>query len=291
MFDFSKLVVIGDSNADTGNMLRLSDGASPAPFSFNGRYCDGPIWSDILSDLFNFHQVNLAYGGATINNDNIARNIKAPDGSIVQVPGAKQQILKYISQADLPSERKNNEKTLYSLFVGSNDFTSEIKPDAFLINNKLQIPEMAKQVLDCVELLVNELDAKHIIVFGLRPREDYPGIRLVLDKTQIESIRVSVLEFNAELQRLLQEFSKKRNSGNVFYYNIYKSMKQAFINPTKFGISANVDSTVSDVLKTQKTLDEKLMFWDSFHLSTRPHQIIAGDIIRLLAHNQRDVKL
>ena len=67
----SRMVVFGDSYADTGNFFRLA-GISPASTGVytTGRFSGGTNYVDTLSNLLQVQQYNFAIGGARTNNSN-----------------------------------------------------------------------------------------------------------------------------------------------------------------------------------------------------------------------------
>src|SRR6478672_5808922 len=67
----SRIVVFGDSYADTGNALRLA-GVSPISTQVytTGRFSGGSNYVDTLSNILQVPQFNFAIGGARTNNGN-----------------------------------------------------------------------------------------------------------------------------------------------------------------------------------------------------------------------------
>lgn len=64
---YSSISFLGDSLSDTGNAFALSGGAFGGPPYFDGRFSDGPLWSDLVSAAFAPTAVaNAAVGGATV---------------------------------------------------------------------------------------------------------------------------------------------------------------------------------------------------------------------------------
>lgn len=66
--DYTSFWVLGDSLSDTGNLYAATGGATPAsPPYFQGRFSDGPVWSDgVAQDFLDAGKPteNFAYGGA-----------------------------------------------------------------------------------------------------------------------------------------------------------------------------------------------------------------------------------
>ncbi|KAG9302961.1 hypothetical protein G9A89_022378 [Geosiphon pyriformis] len=98
---FDKFVVFGDSWSDNGNTFRLTGGNFPSPteFYYSGRYSDGPLWSEFLSNVLGTTFFDFAYAGASTDNNQIQGYV--PGGGLennvplISVPGLIQQIEKF----------------------------------------------------------------------------------------------------------------------------------------------------------------------------------------------------
>lgn len=70
--EFSQVVVFGDSTVEAGNLHIATNGAITAPPYFAGRFCDGPVWVDVLAQEIGLDiplpsllgGLNYAWGGA-----------------------------------------------------------------------------------------------------------------------------------------------------------------------------------------------------------------------------------
>jgi outer membrane lipase/esterase len=72
-YSYSKVVVIGASLSDTGNVFAATGGArpGPAPFYYDGRWSNGPLWIELVAAELGVSATrssaggtNYAYGGA-----------------------------------------------------------------------------------------------------------------------------------------------------------------------------------------------------------------------------------
>ncbi|KAJ2711166.1 hypothetical protein H4R19_003377, partial [Coemansia spiralis] len=120
---YARLVFLGDSNADNGNVLRMTGGTHPAPSSvyWEGRYSNGKMWCDHLEDMAGVPVVNIAHGCATIDNALVAGTVPMPGGQRAEVPSVFDQIdqLEALVGHLEPGE-------LVFVQVGSNDLNSLI---------------------------------------------------------------------------------------------------------------------------------------------------------------------
>lgn len=114
---FSELVVFGDSISDAGNLFDVTQslvgfGFPPPPY-FEGRFSNGPVFSDLLAQDFEAMgkpTVNLAFGGAEA-----VTEITAPPG--LNIPDFGEQIALY-ALTELPDQ---GERPLGSVLLGGND--------------------------------------------------------------------------------------------------------------------------------------------------------------------------
>ncbi|OMJ12318.1 GDSL esterase/lipase, partial [Smittium culicis] len=243
--------------------------------------------------------------GATINNDNVSRTIKTGN-DLVCVPGAKQQILKYFAaqhetstatdlranSSEKPEPHSSKISKCYLLYVGSNDFTSEMLPDLFSETKRLSSIERAAEVRSLVDLLVrstSETKVK-IIVVGMRPREDYPGIVSACSKQDSkfsrESVQSGVVEFNTELKSLIDDaISIHSSKASIVFYDIYSRMKQIASNLDMFGFNNDISKTFSQnsssANNTTDPVTSDFLFWDSYHLGHKAQILIMKDLENL----------
>ncbi|PVV01142.1 hypothetical protein BB560_004448 [Smittium megazygosporum] len=312
MKEISRLVVFGDSNSDIGKTFELSKGTSPGPYNYKGRYSDGPVWSDLISKRHGLSYENTCYGGATINNENVMRIITV-ESSEVEVPGMKQQIQEYISNLKSKAATSESEHTLYTAFVGGNDFTAYLSPEKFRSFHPQSEKEKAEEIGRIISsLLIEELKAETVLVIGTRPKAYYPPIVQEYDEEKRAEIDRETVAFNTHLEKVCQhltlasEQKQKNENGtmskktNVLFYDIYGLMEDMRKNPKKFGINENMLMTYQEImLDTEKNRNSSLelsqpltedisnlMFWDGFHLGSTSHGILSDEIEKFLKSNE-----
>lgn len=116
---FDQMVVLGDSVSDTGNVWELSNRRAPvSPPYFEGRYSNGPVWVEYLSEHLGVTNpgpslrggTNYAYGGAQVGHGETLTG----DGVLVPTIGA--QVEAYLS-SNAPKEND-----LFVIKAGYNNF-------------------------------------------------------------------------------------------------------------------------------------------------------------------------
>src|SRR6185369_7310765 len=67
----------GDSTCDNGNgtYTYLNHTYPPSPPYYNGRFSNGPVWVEYLSNLLNTALYDYAWGGATVDNTYVTGKI------------------------------------------------------------------------------------------------------------------------------------------------------------------------------------------------------------------------
>ncbi|PVU97354.1 hypothetical protein BB559_002057 [Furculomyces boomerangus] len=330
MENFTHIVVFGDSGADIGKVHKISGGKSPLPGNYKGRYSNGPLWCDILAKKHKLKHINYAHGNATINNEivsglvpyspkksqtsDVSSSLNELDTTkeqeLVEVPCVKQQILKYTKFYN-----KNNsyrDLTLYVIFAGTNDVTAPVHSKMYNIKEPFDLKRIANETSKCVRLLLDKCDAKYIVVFNLRPREDFPGFIKMYNDKQRDDLREETLEYNKELKKALTSLSSESERQNVWVYDIYKRLKNMKKNASMYGLVEPVEICELDFRRMYKREEIKLdyymaetkkdsenirpgppeldgitlrneenrrfMWWDYFHLAKYSQEIVANDI-------------
>ncbi|KAJ3047445.1 hypothetical protein HK097_011526, partial [Rhizophlyctis rosea] len=98
---YSHVVAFGDSWTDTGNTYKLTNGTWPlVPPYHQGRFSDGPVWSEYLAKALKARLINQAYGGATTNSSLVQGYTGA--NSTIPVPSVSTQLTTHLALPNLP---------------------------------------------------------------------------------------------------------------------------------------------------------------------------------------------
>ncbi|KAJ2677023.1 hypothetical protein IWW42_000361 [Coemansia sp. RSA 1085] len=193
----SRLIFLGDSNADNGNVWQLTQQTHPQPNGtyWNGRYSNGKVWADHLAELAGCETINLAYGCATIDNSIVAGTVPMPNSQRVEVPSLVDQIGILQSRA-----QQLNSNDLVFVQVGSNDLNSLIDTGSLYRRKCEYSPQqLARRLGQAVRHLCAKLDARNVVVMNVRPREDYPAV-VALKDTQL---RRQTLKDTAQFNQII----------------------------------------------------------------------------------------
>ncbi|KAJ2807510.1 hypothetical protein H4R20_001252 [Coemansia guatemalensis] len=283
---YSRLIFLGDSSSDSGNVMRMTRGASPQPDSvyWKGRYTNGKTWADRLADMSGATAINLAYGCATIDNDLVAGTVLMPSGVREEVPSAMDQFDKLdVLVAELkPSE-------LVFLQIGANDLESFI--DTTCVRRKCEVTTqmLAERLVKLVERLCRDLGARNVVVMNVRSREDYPSVLAHNDPQKVVLTRKLTASLNAEIHSRIAALQAALGSSyHIMVFDTYGFQKKIIQDPLAYGIDPDtrtpsftgIPADGSPIVLNNP--DTKL-FLDGAHMTARIHALLAADVLKELA--------
>lgn len=250
---FSQIYVFGDSLSDTGNSFNAT-GIPPSPPYFQGRFSNGPVWSEYLADdlgLTPQQQTNYAFGGANSGSDNTL--VPGLQG----LPGLQQQIDSY--KATNTSADPN---ALYVVWAGANDYLSSSTTNpAVPVNN--------------LSTAINSLadyGAKNVMVVNLPDLGKLPGTS---GNTQV-STGLSALSqaHNSGLAANLNLLSQQSDV-NIIPVDVNSLFNQAIASPAQFNFTNVTESCLTQTSVCSNP--NEYLFWDDIHPTTAAHEFV-GDL-------------
>ncbi|KAJ2708113.1 hypothetical protein FB645_000222 [Coemansia sp. IMI 203386] len=286
---YKRLIFLGDSNSDNGNVFRMTHNMHPQPEQvyWKGRYSNGKIWTDHLEDFSSTSSINLAYGCATIDNTLVSGTVPMSDQTRREVPSVLDQIEKLQQMVGHlhPDE-------LVFVQVGSNDLNSLVCPGPTYKRKQEFTPELlARRLADGVRTLCVDMHARCVVVMNVRAREQYPGIIATIDPAVIEKSLLDTEALNKEIQQQMRDLQTEL--GDPFVISVFDThgfQRSIAESPAAFGISADwsvpmFDTSQSDQQTSEVTLvdPETKMFIDGAHLGKRAQALLAADVVKMLA--------
>jgi len=246
------LYVFGDSLSDTGSVFRATNGFYPPnPPYFQGRYSNGRVWVEYLSDQLAVKQVNnFAWGGATTMNDRAN-----------MVPGLLAQVHSFTQ-----TSAKLNVNGLYVLWAGANDYLQGASNVAVPVENiKQAIADLSNR------------GAQRFLVANLPDLGQLPVTR---NQSSSATLTALTQQHNQTLRRSLKVVSQQAPELQIATLDANALYQQAIAEPAKFGFT----QVMSACLTGAKTCGnpDQFLFWDSIHPTTRGHQILADSAIAAL---------
>lgn len=257
------LVIFGDSLSDNGNYYRYSKHRIPAAHSYyQGRYSDGPIWVDELTQLVSAQSkcparvLDYAFGGATV--------LKNQSDHFT----LRQEMDSYVL-----SHPKISPRDTMIIWIGANDYLAE--PEA---KDKLVKAVFRQYQCDLKRLI--QRGARRIILMSL-PDLGLTPMAHHLDWTSNLSWLSS--RHNQRLQQMLQSMQKRYPSVTWTYIDIEPLLRDMIRQPHRYGLNNTQESCIQDTPKHSSRLDcHRYLFIDKIHPTTRAHHFIARTVFRHL---------
>jgi outer membrane lipase/esterase len=265
---YGRLVVLGDSLSDNGN-LYLASGRTqpPSPPYFQGRFSNGPVFTEQLGfAAANFNgpvsgNINLAYGGSRTDN-----NVAFP-------PGMRQQLSTYVSRGGTFGAND-----LVSVLGGANNIfqslgafavlppTSQGNPTGFVD------PVIRAAVAD-MNFIVGDIASRGagtVLVTNL-PRL---GTTPQFSPTPLAALAdYAGSQFNSQLATSLMSLAPTRPNTNIILFDLAKVSDPIAANPGRFGLTNVTQScfTGTSVCAAPDTY----LFFDGVHPTAAGHRLLA----------------
>lgn len=239
------LYVFGDSLSDTGTVFRVTNGLYPPnPPYFQGRYSNGRVWVEYLSEKLSVKRVNnFAYGGATTVSDRSSL-----------VPGLLAQV-----QSFTQTHPQVNSNGLYVLWAGANDYLQGASNVAIPVEN------IKQAIVD-----LSGRGAQRILVANLPNLGQLPATRNSSNAAQLSSL---TQQHNQSLRRSLKVLSQESPDLQIAILDANALYREAISDPKKFGFT----QVTSACLSGSRTCGhpDQFLFWDDIHPTTKAHRILA----------------
>ncbi|GBB83828.1 hypothetical protein RclHR1_01050002 [Rhizophagus clarus] len=270
---FNTIVVFGDSTCDDGNGWRLTNYTyPPTEYYYQGRFSNGPVWVEYLSDYCRAKDDNYAYGGATADNKFVIAltgyNYDIP------VPGIKQEV-ENIYLPEVKAKRIDFDKTLYIVGYQGNDY----------MNNPTVNPWEIVRILYEQWATLAKSGAKHILInsfFDLihlpKAVRDSDLVKQLLAES-VSSVHNAAIDFY--VKKFKQEYKK------VILYilpmnDIWNEIQRANIRKelglTDFDNACVIRNTTYTICSNP----EQHFFWDNIHPSTKVSRYVASRAYKII---------
>ncbi|XP_022759897.1 GDSL esterase/lipase At2g42990-like [Durio zibethinus] len=319
----SAIIVFGDSSVDSGNNNYIPTIAKSnfEPYGRDfpggtptGRFCNGRLPPDFISEGFGLKPIIPAYLDPTLNISDFATGVcfaSAATGydnataDVVKVIPLWKEVEFYKEyqkklRAYLGDREANGiiSEALYLISVGTNDF----------IENYYALPQRKSQftvqqyedfLIAIAENFVRQiysLGARKLSLTGLPPIGCLPVQRTTNLEDPLNCVeernRVS-LEFNGKLKASVAKLNKDLPGLNVFFADVYDLLLQLITKPSQYGFEVAAKGCCGTGLFETSILcnrhnpltcpdANKYVFWDSVHPSERTNKIISDHFLPAL---------
>lgn len=250
---FSQLVVFGDSNVDDGNLFAAT-GVPASPPYYQGRFSNGPVIVDYVSQRLGIPLVDYAYGGATTGTN-------VPLGSF-SIPSVLTQINTYSATFNGAPIDPN---ALVLVWAGSNDLLGATRnTPAALANLSSRISNAVANIDTAVAELAQE-GARTILVANRTPRP-------VLTSDD----NLNGIDLNASINPAVQALDTAY-AANIELFDAYGLIADMQTNPGKYGFTNTTQPCLvgTVVCTTPGTYTQ----WDGAHKTTHVASIAANELI------------
>lgn len=269
------LEFFGDSNSDDGNAWRISGKVFPAsPPYWQGRFGDGPVWSELLRDRLGIapgRYANHAVGGAYTGRGNRVSDI-APGsklGEAMRKTGLLSQVEAYIASGKKPAA-----DTLFVVWAGDNDYDAVDRVD----------PQAVTRAIANIEETVRRLAAAGVAQFMVvNINEDlvFPDGRAA--NAQAWN-KVNAADHNARLAKVIKALRKQLNVPIILFDS--SAVTQAIsADPARFGFAEVIRPCYSgSIIEHGKPCADpgRHVFWDGSHISHAAQKLIADQAMRTI---------
>lgn len=214
------MVFFGDSLSDNGNLYSATFKLVPkSPPYYAGRFSNGPTWAEHVSDYFEkkrgFSTTNYAVGSAT-------SVFHWPSSKAIALSTLGLQINEYI----LASVFHDKSETLYTIWVGANDYLNDTNSDE---------DALSTQVVDNIKWALNKLKDKGATRFlilnlpdlSLTPRAQASSAELRAHYSQLVQLH------NAKLKAFVDSINDGADA-KVAFIDVYSLLNAVIADPAPF---------------------------------------------------------
>ncbi|XAR56733.1 Triacylglycerol lipase [Bertholletia excelsa] len=312
----SSIIVFGDSSVDSGNNNNIStvlkSDFKPYGRDFpggkpTGRFCNGRIATDFISQAFGLKPIIPAYLDPMYDITDFASGVcfassgtgydNATSDVLSVIPLWKE--LEYYKEYQeqlrvyLGDENANNvlSEALYLISIGTNDFLENyyVVPGR---SSEYSVEEYQDFLAGIARNFITELyqlGARKISLTGLPPMGCLPlerATNLLFGHDCVEKYNSVAREFNEKLKGLIEKLNKELAQIRLVFLNLYDILSDIIQNHQFFGfdnaaIACCATGTVEMSYMCNRlnpftcTDANKYVFWDSFHPTEKTNAIIA----------------
>lgn len=275
-YAFSKIINIGDSLSDVGNVLYVTTGAAPFvdplpsyPY-WEGRFSNGPVWVEHLAEGLGLNRsvpyhlggLNYAFGGAESDFD-----LPLPFFGInLDLPGIVHNgAVSQMSVHVVYGQTESND--LFTIWAGAND----------ILNGDTNTLGMAINITSIALFLHDNAGARNFLIPNLPPLGQTPRFKNSLLEGWMDWLASS---YNDTLDATLNWLQIVRPDVTIYRLNVHGLFTDMSSNPTAYGFSNISEPAYSN--GNVVTNPDEYLFWDEIHPTRRGHEIIGQEALKLL---------
>lgn len=269
---FTSQYTFGDSLSDSGNLYALTGRQLPPAPYFNGRFSNGPVFTELLGNPIRA-AAPLSTRGTNLNFAVGGSNIVLPNG----LPTLDQQIGIYRGQG-LAAQAGD----LFTIQGGANDLLSIIPAGAAQPAALQSASFSAGRILGLDTELLISLGAKNLVVGGMpnlgaTPRYARGSAAVAAQATAASDA------FNGGLLTEVKRISARYTDVNIVYFDMYAVMERVLTDYQALGFSNVSSFYLAPAAQGGAAGDpNSYVFWDDIHPTARTHALLASIVIEQL---------
>ncbi|MDP5016645.1 SGNH/GDSL hydrolase family protein [Anabaena sp. UHCC 0187] len=250
--NFTQIYAFGDSLVDNGNVLAAATAADVPfpPYYYQGRFSNGPVWTEYLAQDMGVQLNNLAFGGATTGTNNTISPA---------FPGLTQEIQGFV--ATNPSV---DNQALYIISAGANDYLN-VTDFSQAINNA--VSNLANAIIS-----LSAVGAKNFLIANL---PNLGGIPANNQTSIVNDLNFLTGIHNSALSQTVNGLSQLQPNLNIKVFDVNSLVSQIIASPGKFGFTNVTDACLNIVAQTICSNPNEYLFWDDLHPTSYAHSIVA----------------
>ena len=260
---YTQVVFFGDSLSDTGN-LYAATGIPVSPPYYQGRFSNGPVWTEIFAGSLGLSATPSILGGT---------NFAWAGATVIDYGRPQPEIPQELGQYFLVSGGVADPGALYVILGGANDINDALHNPATAAGNIV----LAAQAVDGMVDALYAAGARNILVgnlpdIGRTPLAVAGGPAVVAGATALTNL------FNATLAGLLAADDASDANLDLDRLDLYTSFNNVLANPALYGFDNVTDPCKLGPLGVPGPVcatPDTYLFWDAFHPSAHGHQLIA----------------
>ncbi|PJD90553.1 MAG: hypothetical protein CK424_07680 [Legionella sp.] len=265
----STFVIFGDSLSDSGNSYEYSQHHIPAaPWYYQGRFSNGPIWTDYLLDAYfpqtrNQHILSYAFGGA----------------GVLQTKGKSFTLTQEVDSYLLGHSSSSAHHNLFIIWIGANDYLMD--PHATL----KKIEQVVKVIQQNIERLLKH-GATQFMILSL---PDLGGLPFAQELELGPQLSQITEQHNHLLKEMVHTMHERYPRVDWVYVDAHQLWRDVMQHPEKYKLTRSKEACMSiltESVQTKKPDNSCVghVFFDQFHPTTYIHDLLAQEMIVRLQH-------
>jgi outer membrane lipase/esterase len=262
---YDRLVVLGDSLSDNGNLYMATGGSTPAsPPYYQGRFSNGPTFAERLGfNASNFMgpvtgSINMAFGGARTDSQ------AAP-------LGMRLQLQQYMARGG-----RFGSGDLVSVLGGANNLFQGLPAAGASANPTGAFAPVATAAAADITSIVGSVaqaGAETILVTNLPKLSLTPQFRGTAGAPLAD---YGVTTFNTALQTGLASVAAANANTNIIQMDLFKIGDVVAANPSAFGVSNVTQACFNQTAMTVCSNPDDYFYFDGVHPTAKGHAVMAA---------------